>query len=133
MVNTQTIFNNLPKEASPFWNKQSRALDYQQIANDLFDVTDKKKKISEVTGVSKSSVRYDRKMPKEVRDFLNHTVTIFHMVYSYFNNDFEKTKLWFELPNPMIGENITPKDMIYIGRHQKLLQIVSAAVQGERP
>jgi len=133
MTDLQPIFSNSPGESSPFWDKRSRGLDYKKIANNIFDRTDRKEKISQITGVSKNSVRYDDKMPQEVKEFLNHAVAIFHLVYTHFNDDFEKTKLWFELPNPMIGEGITPKDMIYIGRHQKLFQIVSAATQGEQP
>ncbi len=133
MVNPQTIFSNLPPESSPFWNEQYRSLDYQRIAKSFFDVADRKEKISQIIGISKNSVRYDRKMPREVKEFLHDTVTIFHLVYIHFDYNFEKTKLWFELPNPMIGENITPQQMIYIGRQQKLLQIVFAATQGDRP
>lgn len=129
----ETLFDTLPENSSPFWDDQSECLDYQKIANNLIDVRDKKEKISRITGVSKSSVRYDDKMPAEVKDFLHYTVSIFHMVYTHFNNDFQKTKLWFELPNPLIGEGIAPRDMIYIGRHQKLFQIVASAIQGERP
>lgn len=133
MSNPQPIFSNLHKRSSPFWDKESKSLDYKKVVNDLLEEADKKQKISQVTGVSKSSVRYDNKMPKEVRDFLNYTVSIFNLVYTHFNSDFEKTKLWFELPNPMIGEGLSPKNMIYIGRHEKLFQIVSAVIQGERP
>ena len=128
----QTLFNTLPKKSSPFWNDQCGGLDYHKIVGNLIDIKDKKAKISEITGVSKNSVRYDSKMPIEVKEFLHYMVSIFHMVYTHLDNDFKKTKLWFELPNPLIGEGVSPKDMIHMGRHHKLFQIVSSAVDGER-
>ena len=72
-------------------------------------------------------------MPDEVKLFLQSMAVIFHLVYSHFGHDFDKAKMWFELPNPMIGERVTPKEMIHIGRHEKLLQIISSALGEEVP
>ena len=129
-MNQQILLNTIPQH-SPFWNQESKDLDYKKIARTFFDR--KEKRIGQLTGVDKKSVRYDSKMPTEVKVFLQFMATIFHLVYKYFDHDFNKTKMWFELPNPMMGGRITPKTMIYIGRHKKLLQIISSALQEEIP
>ena len=93
-----------------------------------------RQQIGRLTGVSTHSVRYDKpKMPKEVKDFFNCIHQTFTQVFLHFDRDFDKAKLWFELPNPMLGRYISPRDMIYIGRHKKLLQIVLDSVEGRRP
>lgn len=131
MRNSKTLFQNIPSDNSPFWDTSFNDFDYSKIAHNFFDR--KKDKISALTGVTKSSVRYDNKMPKEVKELLQFTASIFHLVYNHFNHDLKKTKLWFELPNPMLGVSMTPQNMIYIGRHKKLFQIVSSAIEGELP
>jgi hypothetical protein len=45
-----------------------------------------------------------------------------------FFNDDVKTKLWFQTPNPMLG-NVSPRDMIRLGRYNKLLRFVAQAME----
>lgn len=129
-MNTEPLFKNIPSDKSPFWDKEMNTINYKEFAQNIFD-KQRNDRISRLTGVSKTSVRYDNKMPQEVKEFLDFIATIFHLVYNHFNHDFKKTKLWFQLPNPMIGKGCSPKDMIFIGRHKKLFQIVSSAIKGE--
>lgn len=42
------------------------------------------------------------------------------LVLCFFNGDKDKTKLWFETPNPLLG--ISPAKMIEVGRYDKLLK-----------
>lgn len=48
------------------------------------------------------------------------------MVAEYSEGDTEKTSLWFRTPNPMLG-NISPRDMIRIGRTTRLRKFVTEA------
>jgi hypothetical protein len=43
------------------------------------------------------------------------------LVLCFFNGDKDKTKLWFETPNPLLG-GISPAGMIKAGRYDKLLK-----------
>ena len=130
-MNNQTLFKTIPTNASPLWNEEFQDFNYKQIANIFFDKK-KEKRIEQLTGISKHFIRYDDKMPQDLKDFLQFMASIFHLVYGHFN-DFDKTKIWFELPNPMLGEEITPKHMIWIGRHKKLFEIISSALKEELP
>ena len=130
-MNRQISLKTMPQHDSPFWNQESKDLDYKEIARTFFGR--KEKRIGQLTGVDRESVRYDSKIPKEVKEFLQFMASILHLVYEYFDHDFGKTKTWLKLPNPLIGGCITPKEMVHIGRHEKLLQIISSALQEEIP
>lgn len=45
------------------------------------------------------------------------------LVLEFFNGDEAKTKLWFETPNPLLGD-IAPNFMIEVGRSAKLLKFI---------
>jgi len=47
-------------------------------------------------------------------------------VAEYFSSDPIKTALWFKTPNPMLGD-ITPRDMIRLGRSGKLIRFIMEA------
>jgi len=53
------------------------------------------------------------------------------MVAQYFR-DGQKTILWFRTPNPLLG-NITPRDMIRIGRFRKLQRFIQNALDENPP
>ena len=122
------LFDSLHME-SPFWNHEKKGIDYNSLSKE-FQLT--RDRIKKITGLKQNSIRFDQKMPEKVKDLLLCVHTIFGMVFSHFK-DFEKTKLWFEIPNPMLGGGLSPRDMIYVGRHKKLLQVVKATKEGERP
>ena len=87
----------------------------------------KKEDVSKATGVAKSSIRYDSKMPLELRNWLLEWATAINLVAGYFK-DLEKTALWFQIPNPLLG-NISPRDMIRVGRFRKLLKFIQTALE----
>jgi hypothetical protein len=58
-------------------------------------------------GSAKSSVRFDAKAPKEVREHLENIANICNLVFQFFQDDV-KTKLWLQTPNPMLG-NVSPR------------------------
>jgi len=49
-----------------------------------------------------------------------------------FFKDKDKTKLWFETANPLLGE-ISPNQMMDLGRFQKLGQFIENSLNENRP
>ncbi|MES2215627.1 MAG: hypothetical protein V4485_06450 [Pseudomonadota bacterium] len=56
----------------------------------------------------------------------------YRLVGEFFKKDKEKTKLWFESKNPLLG-NISPEDMLSIGRGWKLLKFIQNQMEGNSP
>jgi hypothetical protein len=86
----------------------------------------KKEDVSRAANVPVSSVRYDEKMPSELRERLVEWATAINLVGSYFKDE-NKTMLWFQIPNPQLG-GMSPRDMIRVGRFKKLLRFVQTAL-----
>lgn len=126
MQYTPALFQNVARhDRLGFW--AGHTLDYRKVADFLeFTTAD----VSRLAGVAKSSVRFDDKIPLEVKERLEWTANICNLVFEFFGNDV-KTALWFKAPNPMLG-NVAPRDMIRLGRYKKLLLFVTQAVQDNR-
>ena len=101
--------------------------DYKRIA-DLVQLS--KADLSKLTGVAKSSVRFDANIPVPVAERLREIANIANLVAEFFNGDVQKVGLWFELANPMLG-NISPRNMIRGGRYKRLLNFVLDAREAE--
>lgn len=82
--------------------------------------------VSVAANVPVKSVRYDEKMSAELRGRLIEWATAINLVGSYFKDE-EKTMLWFQIPNPLLG-GMSPKDMIRVGRFKKLLKFIQTAL-----
>lgn len=91
-----------------------------------------KEEVANATGLAKISIRYDERMPKELQQRLQEIAIICALVAEYFKGDLNKTSLWFHIKNPLLG-NISPRDMIRIGRYQKLVKFIQDARSGEAP
>ncbi|MFA5161026.1 MAG: hypothetical protein WC421_02160 [Elusimicrobiales bacterium] len=92
-----------------------------------------KKDVAFAAGIPVASVRYDNKLPAEVETRFREWATLLNLVAEHFRGDADKTALWFVMPNPMLG-NIAPRDMIRMGRFNKLLKfIVNAMSENQRP
>lgn len=87
-----------------------------------------KSEVAKVAGVAPASVRFDQKMPKDVRDRLLEIGNICGLVAQFFAGDVAKTALWFKTKNPLFG-NISPRDMIRYGRYEKLRRFVMSALE----
>lgn len=104
-----------------------RTVDYRRVAQIAhLDKGD----LGKLGKVAKSSVRFDEKIPTTVAERLTEIANIANLVAEYFGGDAQKVELWFQLPNPMLG-NISPRDMIRLGRYERLLNFVIDAHQAE--
>src|SRR5882762_10287207 len=91
--------------------------DYKRIA-DLTKLS--KADLSKIAQVAKSSVRFDAHIPEPFATRLREIANIANLVAEFFAGDEQKVGLWFEIANPMLG-NVSPRDMIRIGRYKRLL------------
>jgi hypothetical protein len=101
--------------------------DYRRIA-DLTRLS--KEDLSKLSKVARSSVRFDDAIPAAVAERLREIANIANLVAEYFNGDANKVGLWFELPNPMLG-NASPTAMIRGNRCRRLLNFVLEAREAE--
>lgn len=101
-----------------FWANHS--LDYSRVSNFL---ELNKKELSKVAGVSAQSVRFDHKIPNDLKERLEQIANICNLVAEVFDGDAKKTALWFRTPNPMLGD-LSPRDMIRYGRYKRLQKFV---------
>ena len=66
-------------------------------------------------------------MPKELEERVREWAVALSLVAQYFKDE-HKTVLWFKTMNPLLG-NITPRDMIRIGRFKKLYRFILNALE----
>jgi DNA-binding XRE family transcriptional regulator len=122
------LFRNVAdRDYLGFW--ADRTLKAREVA-DFLDL--KKSDLAKVAGVSSQSVRFDEKMPREVRERLTEIANICALVAQFFEGDVKKTALWFQTQNTLLGD-ITPRDMIRYGRYAKLREFVIAALEENEP
>ena len=53
------------------------------------------------------------------------------LVYNFFKENANKTNVWFEGYNPLLGSS--PKHMIEIGREEKLLKFIKNCLEENAP
>jgi uncharacterized protein (DUF2384 family) len=118
-----SLFNTVSsQDGLNFW--RGNVLDFQRVR----DFTGlESRDLARIAGVAKSSVRFDAKAPKEVREHLENIANICNLIFQFFQSDV-KTKLWLQTPNPMLG-NMSPRDMIRFGRFAKLQRFVTQAME----
>ena len=114
-----SLFSTVPeRDVLGFWANQT--LDAQRVANFL---SLNKREVARISDVSPASVRWDHKIPQEVIEHLTQIAVICSLVAQFFGGDAAKTQLWLQTKNPTLG-NISPRDMVRFGRHEKLQRIV---------
>jgi len=123
-----TLFSTVPKEdrlslfvgGHPDYKRVVRLLDFS------------KSDVARASSIPSISIRYDQRIPKELAERLQEWAIALNMVAQYFQDE-QKTILWFKTPNPLLG-NITPRDMIRVGRFRKLQRFIQNALdENERP
>lgn len=114
-----SLFSTVPtQDHLGFW--ANHGLDAQRVAKFL---SLDKREVAHIADVSPASVRWDHKIPQEVLDHMTEIAVICSLVAQFFQGDITKTQLWFQTKNPLLG-NISPRDMVRYGRHEKLRRIV---------
>ena len=126
MSNEATLFANVPKSnyLSLFDNEK---LNYEKVIDYL---EFKKAELAKITGVPITSIRYDWRIPKEVQERCMQWAVALELVAQFFK-DANKAVLWFKIPNPMLG-NVTPRDMIRVGRFKKLFSIIQNSLNDNK-
>ncbi len=87
--------------------------------------------IAKATGFPSHAVRPDKKMPKELEEKITEWAIAISLVAKFFK-DPDKTVLWFKTANPLLG-NVTPRDMIRVGRFKKLEKFILSALEENQP
>ncbi len=85
--------------------------------------------VARISDLAPKSIRWDDRLAVEVRERLLEIANVCEKVAAAFGGDVEKTALWYQLPNPLLG-NISPRDMIRLGRFKKLSRVVDEALAG---
>lgn len=101
--------------------------DYKRVA-DIVKLT--KEDLGKISKVSKSSVRFDDAIPAAMAIRLREIANIANLVAEFFDGDIHKVALWFELPNPHLG-NVSPRTMIRGDRYKRLLNFVLESREAE--
>ena len=91
----------------------------------------KKEDVSRLASVSVKSVRYDDAIPEQVRERLEEIANTINLVADAFGGDVEKTVAWFRARNPLLGD-VSPKDMIRLGRYERLRKFIINAMLERR-
>jgi hypothetical protein len=86
----------------------------------------KKQDVAKATNVPLGSIRYDAKMPAELRERLTEWAIAINLVAAFFRNQ-QRTLLWFQTTNPLLG-GLSPRDMIRLGRFKKLFTFINTAL-----
>lgn len=74
-------------------------------------------------------------MPKRTKKWMATNDQLIEMrikILKFFNGNVDKAILWFETANPGLG-NISPNDMIKIGREEKLNKFIDNCLEGNFP
>ena len=85
-----------------------------------------KRDVAKVAGVAPASVRFDQKIPAQVRERLEEVANIIALVAQFFGGDATRAALWFKTRSPLLGQ-VSPRDMIRAGRTRKLQRFVLEA------
>lgn len=115
------FFDTVGDDHMSFWEQNhfqpTRVTDFLRL---------EKRDVSRIASVSDKSVRYDDKMPEAVRDRLEEIANIVNLVANTFRGDTTKTAIWFKTQNPILGD-VSPRDMIRLGRYDRLRKYVVEA------
>ena len=123
VTTTSALFDTVPKDDYLSLFPES-GTDYHKIVR-LLDF--KKNDVARASNIAVHSVRYDHpRMPRELEDRLNEWAVALNLVAQFFGDE-QKTVLWFKTPNPLLGD-MTPRDMIRIGRFRKLRRFIQNAL-----
>ena len=123
-----TLFDTVPRQDFLSLFPEGRT-DYSKVIH-LLDFS--KNDVARASNVAVQSVRYDvPRMPKELEERIREWAVALNLVAQFFQDE-QKTILWFSTPNPLLGD-MTPRDMIRIGRFRKLCRFIQTALSENQP
>ena len=124
---SEGLFGNVyRKDSLRFW--ADHGLDYEKV-REVVGLTNQD--LSRVAHVAVSSVRFDDRIPPELKMRLEQIANCCLLVAERFDGDPKKVALWFGANNPMLG-NVSPRDMIRYGRFAKLQRFIMEALGSSR-
>jgi len=122
------IFSTVPKQDYLSFFEDDKP-NYNRIVDFL---EFKKEDISKATEIPLGSIRYDDRIPQELKERIREWAILLNLVAENFKGDAKKTALWFTIQNPLLG-NVSPRDMIRFGRYKKLFKfIINALAENKR-
>lgn len=126
-IMTTKLFKSVPEDLLNLYeNKEVQCDRIQALLNF------KKKDVSKAVGMRGSPVRLDGRMPALIRERIQEWATLLNLVGEHFDGDTFKTTQWFTTLNPELGD-ISPRDMIKLGRYKKLYKFVINALEENSP
>ncbi len=123
-----SLFDTVPSALPMLWNDQGR-VQLEEVRK-LLELS--KREFARAAQASQKQMADALKIPKEIEERVRIWALVLEEVARFFDGDVKKTALWFNIPNPLLGE-LSPRDMILYGRARKLLQIVQNEIAGEVP
>jgi len=129
VTTTNALFDNIPKKDYLGLFPED-GTDFQRVVK-LLDFG--KNDVARASNISVQAVRYDPpRMPKELQERIIEWGVALNLVAQFFKDE-RKTVLWFRTPNPLLGD-VSPRDMIKIGRFRKLRRFIqNALAENESP
>ncbi len=122
MVASLELFATVPRrDYLLFW--QAGRFQPQRVARFL---SLNKSELGALAGVAPSSVRFDAKIPRQLREYLSELAVTATLVAEMLEGDATRTQLWFQTPNPSLGDR-SPMEMIEQGEHAALRRFVLEA------
>lgn len=64
---------------------------------------------------------------QEAKQYWQELEIVTDLVKGYFNGDIKKICQWLDTENPSLG-NLTPRAMLRLGRHDKLISFIQGAL-----
>jgi hypothetical protein len=122
----QSLFHSIPEKdhCNLFSGTQPNA---KKVMNMLHFSKDD---LAVATGFSARKIRLDERMQAEIENRIREWALAINLVAGFFK-DINKTILWFQTPNPLLG-NVSPANMIKMGRFGKLLRFIQTAREESR-
>lgn len=124
----KNLFSTVPRDEWGFLSQKGE-INYKKVVN-TFGLSNIE--VAKAANIKPSSVRYNNKVPKNLVKLIEELISIFSVVSNQFDNDKEKTILWFKAVNPLLG-GVSPLQMIILGKSKRLMEFIDAAVNGELP
>ena len=124
----QNLFSNVPRDDF-FGLRTNNGYDFKKTARFL---SLDKRSVAKAAGVSETSVRYDGRMPTDLKNFFLEIISVLALVANQFDGDKDQTQVWFNMPNPLLG-GISPVTMIALGKQKKLMKFIQRSLDGDMP